>query len=107
MDTTARLSPEQCAGMTEIRTEIDHLDHAVIELLAKRYQYVLAASKFKTSETAVRAPERFAAMLEQRRQWAEELGLNPDAIEKLFSDLVSHFIAEELKRWQAQQDEQQ
>lgn len=54
-------------------------------------------------ETSVRAPERFAAMLAQRRRWAEAVGLNADVIEKLYSDLVTHFIQEEMKRWQSDQ----
>ena len=38
-------------------------------------------------------------MLLQRREWATEEGLNPDAIEKMYTDLVNHFIEEELKFW--------
>lgn len=87
--------------MEEIRAEIDQLDQAVIALLGKRFKYVLAAARFKTSQASVRAPERFKAMLLQRRQWAAAEGLNPDAIEKLYSDLVNHFIDEEMKHWQA------
>jgi isochorismate pyruvate lyase len=89
--------------MEDIRQEIDTLDRAVIQLLGKRFQYVLAASKFKTSATAVRAPERFNAMLATRREWAETEGLDADAIEKMYRDLVNHFIAEEMKRWTAHQ----
>ncbi len=85
--------------MTEIRAEIDRLDRAVIELLGKRFQYVLAATKFKTSESSVRAPDRFETMLRERRIWAEQSGLKPDAIERLFRDLVTHFIDEELAHW--------
>ncbi len=96
-------SPEQCENMEQIREEIDALDRQVIALLGHRFEYVKAASKYKTSETGVRAPERFRAMLEQRRQWAEQSGLDPDAIEKLYHDLVTHFIAEELRHWQTSQ----
>lgn len=98
-----KLTPAQCGNMDDIRAEIDLLDRAVVGLISQRYQYVLAAAKFKTSATAVRAPERFAAMLAQRRHWAEQEGLNADAIERLFSDLVNHFIAEEMQHWQQQQ----
>ncbi|EKA9435716.1 isochorismate lyase [Citrobacter freundii] len=94
-----RLSPSECEGMDDIRAEIDLIDRAVVNLIGKRYQYVLSAAKFKTSATAVRAPERFKAMLEKRREWAEQDGLNADAIEQLFSNLVNHFIEEEMQRW--------
>ncbi|SEM47360.1 isochorismate pyruvate lyase [Pseudomonas sp. ok272] len=103
MDALHPRQPAACEGMADIRREIDALDHAVIQLLGKRFQYVLAASKFKTSATSVRAPERFAAMLSTRRTWAEAEGLDPDAIEKMYRDLVNHFIEQELKQWQAHQ----
>lgn len=95
------IEPADCSGMTEIRAEIDRLDRRIIELLGKRFHYVLAAAKFKSSETAVRAPERLESMLRERRAWAEEQGLQPDVIERLYRDLVTHFIEEELVRWQS------
>ncbi|HWW40896.1 isochorismate lyase [Pedobacter sp.] len=93
--------PEACENMTDIRQEIDSIDQQIISLIGKRYQYVQAASKFKTSETSVKAPERFAAMLLERRKWAEIQSLDPDVIEKVYTDLVHYFIAEELKHWKA------
>lgn len=92
--------PSECQDMTEIRQAIDAIDQEVIALWASRFEYVKAAATFKTSETAVRAPERFAAMLAQRRIWAQEKELNPDVIEELYRDLVNHFIDEEIKHWQ-------
>ncbi|MGV8889273.1 MAG: isochorismate lyase [Pseudomonas sp.] len=103
MDVINQLQPKECAGMEDIRREIDALDQAVIKLLGKRFHYVLAASKYKTSVTSVRAPERLKAMLTIRREWAEAEGLSPDAIEKMYSDLVNYFIAEEMKHWAANQ----
>lgn len=93
--------PEECTNLQEIRTEIDNIDRQVIADFAKRFAYVKAASKFKTDPTSVRAKERFAAMLEQRRTWAQAEGLNPDVIEKMYQDLVTYFIEEELNHWQS------
>lgn len=93
-------NPDQCENITDIRAEIDRLDRQVIALLGQRFAYVKAAAQFKTSQDSVRAPERFQAMLEQRRIWASEEGLNADAIEKMYRELVNHFIAEEMKHWQ-------
>lgn len=85
--------------MTEIRAAIDEIDHEVIRLLGRRFDYVKAASAFKTSESEVRATNRFQTMLQQRRHWAQEEGLSADAVEKMYRDLVEHFIAEELEQW--------
>ncbi|NJK49238.1 isochorismate lyase [Candidatus Gracilibacteria bacterium] len=92
--------PDECNNIQEIRTEIDYLDRELIKTIGTRFAYVKAATKFKTDETSVKAPERFKAMLEQRRVWAVEEGLNPEIIEQLYRDLVNYFIDEELKDWQ-------
>ena len=93
--------PEDCLNIEDIRTEIDNLDREVITALGKRIKYVKAAAKFKTSETSVKAPDRFKSMLEQRRTWAEAEDLNPDVIEKMYRDLVNYFINQELEDWQS------
>jgi len=98
------LQPDECGGMDNIRAEIDRIDRAVVGLIGRRYQYVLAAAKFKTSATSVKAPERLTAMLARRREWAVEEGLNADMIEKLYADLVAHFIDEEMQRWKADRE---
>ena len=74
--------PNECKDRQDIRTEIDRIDREVIALLGQRFQYVQVAALFKTSAATVRAPERFQAMLQQRRRWAEEEALAPDALEK-------------------------
>jgi isochorismate pyruvate lyase len=66
---------KDCENMSDIRTEIDALDRQIVHLIGQRAAYVKAAAKFKTSETAVKAPER------------------------LYTDLVNHFIEEEMKHW--------
>ena len=91
--------PEECFNMQEIRNEIDILDQKIIKILGKRFQYVKAAAKFKTSATAVKASERFKSMLEQRRKWAQSENLSPDVVENIYRDLVNYFIEEELKDW--------
>jgi [ribosomal protein S5]-alanine N-acetyltransferase len=95
--------PDKCLNMVDIRAEIDRLDRETIALIGKRFEYVQAASKFKSSVAAVAAPDRFASMLTQRRAWATEEGLDPDAIETLFRNLVTHFIEEETKLFRQSQ----
>lgn len=94
-------APDECSDIDEVREGIDIIDREVIEALSKRFQYVIAAARFKTSEASVKAPDRFHAMLQQRREWAKEAGLNADVVEKLYRDLVNHFIEEELKEFKS------
>ena len=89
--------PDECANLQEVRDEIDIIDREVIEALSKRFQYVIAAARFKTSEASVRSSDRFQAVLQQRREWAQESGLNPDVVENIYRDLVNYYIEEELK----------
>ena len=95
-------NPDECANIHEVREEIDIIDREVIEALSKRFQYVIAAARFKTSEASVRSSDRFQAMLQQRREWAQESGLNPDVVENLYRDLVNYYIEEELKHYQSE-----
>jgi len=94
--------PDECANIHEVREEIDIIDREVIEALSKRFQYVIAAARFKTSEASVRAPDRFQAMLQQRREWALQSGLNPDVVENIYRDLVNYYIEEELKHYKSE-----
>ena len=86
--------------MTQIRYEIDNLDRKIIATLGERFKYVKAAAKFKTSESSVCAPQRFQSMLNDRRNWAINENLCPNAIEKMYYDLINHFIRQEMEKWQ-------
>lgn len=95
-------NPDECANIQEVRDEIDIIDREVIDALSKRFQYVIAAARFKTSEASVRSSDRFEAMLQQRREWAQESGLNPDVVENVYRDLVNYYIEEELKYYKSE-----
>jgi isochorismate pyruvate lyase len=94
-----RKPPQDCASLDEIRAEIDRIDRGVVAALGERKHYVMAALKFKTSSAAIAAPERVAAMMEARRQWAAEEGIDPDVAEKIYRTLVEYFVAEERAHW--------
>lgn len=92
---------EECRSLDEIRAGMDAIDREMVALMARRVAYVRAAAKFKTSSSNVAAPERVAAVLRTRREWAEAAGLSGDVIEGLYRDLVAYCIAEEHKQWHA------
>lgn len=90
--------PIECTNITEVRNEIDNIDKVVIELLRHRFEYVKEVVKYKENNPgSIEAPERRKAVLECRRKWAEENGLNPDVIEGIYNQLIQYFIDEEMK----------
>jgi len=93
--------PGDCRNLDEIRAGMDALDAEIIRLLSLRVAYVRAAAKFKTSSASVAAPERVAAVLKTRREWAEARDLDGDVIENLYRELVAYCVSEEHRRWQA------
>ncbi len=95
--------PEDCASIEDVRGAIDELDREILHLLGQRARYVAAAARFKTEPKAVRAPERQRAMIARRRGWAEEENLDPDFVERLYENIVSHFIGREMDHWREDQ----
>jgi isochorismate pyruvate lyase len=93
------IPPGQCANLGEIREEMDAIDRQIVALIARRVEYVRAAAQFKASAATVAAPERVAAVLQTRREWAEAAGLSGDVIEGIYRALVDYSISEEHKRW--------
>jgi len=98
-----QIPPEECSGLDEIRAGMDAIDREIVALIARRVAYVRAAAKFKTSSANVAAPERVAAGLKTRREWAEAAGLSGDVVEGLYRDLVAYSVAEEHKEFEARQ----
>lgn len=95
------MRPGECRNLDEIRAGMDGVDNEIVRLIAQRVEYVREAAKFKVTSDSVAAPERVAAVLKTRREWAERAGLNGDVIEKLYRELVAYCVSEEHKRWQA------
>lgn len=93
--------PDACEGLADIRAGIDHLDHRIIDMMAKRMAYVKAAVQFKLDEESIPAPSRVAAQLAERRRWAEQAGLPPDGVAMLFSGMINWFIQQQILHWHA------
>ncbi len=81
-----------------MRNEIDNIDRVVVDLLSQRFEYVKEVVKYKeNTPESILASDRRKAVLECRRQWAMENGLDPDVIEEIYIRLIQYFIDEEMK----------
>ncbi|HVW87561.1 MAG TPA: chorismate mutase family protein [Bryobacteraceae bacterium] len=95
------IPPAECASLEDIRAGMDAIDREIVALIARRVAYVRQAARFKTSAATVAAPERVAAVLRTRRDWAEEAGLSGDVVEGLYRDLVAYCVSEEHRQFEA------
>ena len=90
-------NPESCKNIEEIRDEVDGIDYQILKLFSERYEFVKAIVKFKTDEASVIAENRQKEVIEKRREWATELGLNPDLFEDIFWTLMRYNVEKELE----------
>ncbi|WP_236783984.1 isochorismate lyase [Azospirillum humicireducens] len=92
-------SPDACRDLGDVRQAIDRIDETIVGLLGLRLGYVLTAARFKPDAASIPAPERVAAMLPERRRWAERHGLDPDFVVPLFSQIIQWFIQRQVAHW--------
>ena len=90
-------NPESCKNIEEIRESIDGIDYQIMKLFSQRYDFVKEIVKFKTDEASVIAENRQAEVIAKRREWAVELGLNPDLFEDIFWTLMRYNVTKELE----------
>ncbi|CDF99382.1 bifunctional chorismate mutase/prephenate dehydrogenase [Avibacterium paragallinarum] len=83
-------------ALNALRTEIDELDHELLHLFAKRLALVKKVGEIKHQQgLPIYVPEREAAMLQARRQEAENLGIPPDLIEDVLRRLMRESYSRE------------
>ncbi|MET0284353.1 MAG: bifunctional chorismate mutase/prephenate dehydrogenase [Polyangiales bacterium] len=71
--------------LNALRAQIDQVDAEILALLHKRMAIVTEVAKAKRAEGAsLRDPAREAAILDDRRQRAQDLGLSAEFVESLF-----------------------
>lgn len=88
--------PDTCKNMTELRAAIDVLDAELIELLAKRADYIDRAIYLKPQEgLPARIDERVEYVAMRARDNAELKGLDPDLAEDLWRQMIEWSIARE------------
>jgi len=76
-------------SLPELRAEIDEIDAAIVELLARRLDVCRDVAHVKQgSDASVIQPQRVREVLSSRRQWAINAGVDADFVEQLFRVLL-------------------
>ncbi|MGC2409080.1 MAG: chorismate mutase [Methyloceanibacter sp.] len=99
--------PEDCTNMEEVRTEIDRIDEALVDLIGERFIYVDRAWQLKQSPAEARVPWRIQQVIDKVRARAVEKGLPPELVEALWRQMIGWFIQyeEEKLRQHAEGDD--
>ena len=92
-------TPEQCESLAQVREQIDRIDTQIVQLLAERGGYVLAAARFKRSAAEVRAPQRVEQVIARVRALAEQQGAMADVVERIYREMIEAFTDAEQRHW--------
>jgi chorismate mutase-like protein len=78
------------ASLEDLRGEIDAIDRAMVDLLARRLKVCteVAEIKAETGATVIQ-PARVRSVLATRRQWAIDKGVDADFAEQIFRTLLA------------------
>jgi len=80
---------EHSPELREVRDLIDEVDREILGLLNRRTQLAQRAAKAKAALGApVLDPARETTLLQDRRAWAKELGLDENLVEEVFRTLL-------------------
>ena len=90
-----RKPPQACADLTELRAEIDRLDHDLVALLASRTGYVARAAQLKKNRAAIVDQARIEQIIAKVRSQATGLGVEPQVIEAIYRAMIAAYIAYE------------
>jgi isochorismate pyruvate lyase len=91
--------PANCLTMTEVRAGVDDVDRQIVQLLKRRFGYMDAAARIKPDRSAVRDEWRKADVLSKVDASANELGVDPELMARLYEDIIETSIAYEMKEF--------
>ena len=101
------VKPEECLNMADVRTEIDRIDHAMVDLIAERLGYVERAWQIKLTEnSAANVPWRNQQVVDKVRARADERGVPPDLAEALWRQMIGWFIQYEEEKLRSDSNEE-
>ena len=90
--------PQDCRSMDEVRTEIDRIDQALVDLIAERFGYVDRAWQLKDRPDEAVVPWRIQQVIDRVKKRAVEQDLPPELAEAIWRQMIGWFIQyEEVK----------
>lgn len=82
----------------KFRAQIDEIDTALLQLIAKRLEVALEIAKIKQDAGTFNDEERIRGILERIKADAEEIGLSGEDMKKIWKELISYMIREQMEK---------
>jgi len=86
--TAAAKLPADCTTKDDVRTEIDRIDQALLNLFAERHGYVTRMAEIKTDPHEAYDPQRIEAVVARVRGRSADLDLDEDQAELIWRTLI-------------------
>lgn len=95
---------KDCSNMDEVRTEIDRIDEALVDLIGERFGYVDRAWQLKQSPAEARVPWRIQQVIDRVKARAAQKRLPPELVEALWRQMIGWFVQYEEEKLQHHED---
>ncbi len=90
---------KKCTTLKEARDAIDSVDKDIVELIAKRNDYIKQIAYFKTSVEEVKAEDRISAIISNVRALAISFDLSPNLINDLYVRMIDEMVESEISEF--------
>ncbi|HEY5337514.1 MAG TPA: chorismate mutase [Rhizomicrobium sp.] len=101
MHSASPVPPSACAGMADVRAQIDRLDRVLVGLLAERQGYIERAAQIKTDRNVVHDDARIEDVVAKVLAEAKHAGLSAAIAEPVWRLLIARCIAHEFEKFDA------
>jgi chorismate mutase len=87
------------SDIIKYRAEIDEIDMAIMQLIARRRDIALDIAKIKQKVGSKDDEERMRKILEGVAAKAKELELNEEEIKGIWKDIIAYMIKEQMEKY--------
>ena len=84
-------------GLDELRAEIDQIDNQIVDLLGERLKLVQRIGELKLNRRGIKDANREEQILRRVTRLAEQRGVSPLLVERIFRIMFRYFTNQQRK----------
>lgn len=93
------MESESDKDIEKLRAEMDEIDLALVQLMAKRRDIAVEIAQVKQSVGSVNDEDRLREVLGNVQKKAQELGLDEEEMKELWKCMITYMIKEQMKKY--------